>query len=433
MIDLILNFILFTGLFYFVYIALFRNKSFFNINRGLLLFIPLSSLFIPLVAPYFNDPIYESTGFSTILLPEIIVNGVADAAITENTGPSAIYMTIYLVGLFVSATLFFRGLVKIIGIVKSSQEHNWNEFKFSLSNKAESPFSFFSHIILPKGLENDQKLATILIHEKVHQEEKHSYDNLYYNLLSIVFWFNPFIHFLSKELRQTHECIADKKAIENTSREVYAHMLLSSTFGSEVALPANPFFNPSLLKTRITMLYKNESPKWLRIGYLAILPLAAAMTLHACNKAPEAAEAANIVKSQPVDISEIESFPLFDNCDANASKDDQAKCFQFGIRDFIIANLEYPKEAFDLGIEGMVFISFIIDENGKTSKAKVKRGITVPEGASSEYKNAIASMQDKAITLVQSFPDLKPATVNGKSVAFEFTLPISFKLPKDVE
>ncbi|MGB0176887.1 MAG: M56 family metallopeptidase, partial [Owenweeksia sp.] len=77
---------------------------------------------------------------------------------------------------------------------------------------------------------------------------------IYYGLLGIIFWFNPFIHLLAREVRQTHECLADQKALQETSREVYARMLLSSTFGKEWSVPmtigtVNPFFNSSLLKT----------------------------------------------------------------------------------------------------------------------------------------------------------------------------------------
>lgn len=427
MISLFINFILFTGLFYFAFVLLFRNKSFFNANRWLLLAIPLVSILIPWIAPYFNDPVLVATGYSTQLLPEIKILGDGQA-LDPSTNAFTFFGFLYGIGILLSSILFLKGLYSILTIVKDSEPSQWNEIQFAFSEKAESPFSFFKHIILPLSLKSDKSIQTILVHEKVHQRDFHSLDNLYYNILSICFWFNPFIHLLAKELRQTHECIADRSAIKETSREVYAQMLLSSTFGNEVALPANPFFNPSLLKTRITMLYKNESPKWLKISYLAVLPLVFAMTLHACNKAPESVESSKITKAQALTLNEVGTVPLFDNCDENASNEEKKQCLIKGIQTFIIENLKYPQDAFELGVEGNVYISFFINEKGKVIEGKVIRGITPSEDASPEIKQAAKSMEDHSLTLVQNMPTLQPATKDGKAVAMEFTLPISFKL-----
>lgn len=428
---LIINFILFTGLFYFLYMALFRGKSFFNLNRWLLLSIPLFTLLIALIAPYFNDPVYQTIGFSTNLLPEVLV-GTTIVPEVNSSASFNYYFWIYGIGALLSSLLFVKGLLQIISIVRSSDKVNLQSIEFGFSSKADSPFSFFKHIILPYSLKDSKDLPTILNHEKVHQEEKHSSDNLYYNILSILFWFNPFIHLLAKELRQIHECIADKKAIENTSREVYAHMLLSSTFGSEVALPANPFFNPSLLKTRITMLYKNETPKWLRFSYLAVLPLAAAMTLHACSKNTEATtESVNGIKASS--ISEVDQFPLFENCNTSASKEEQGVCFQTGIFNFIANNLKYPQDAYKLGVEGRVYVGFIFDEKGRIGNVAIKRGITVAEDASSEVIKAAKSLEDYAVTLLQSMPQLKSGAIHdGKEVSVEFTVPIMYKIQSKV-
>lgn len=427
MISLFINFILFTGLFYFAFLLLFRNKSFFNANRWLLLAIPLLSILIPWIAPYFNDPVFVATGYSTQLLPEIKILGNGQA-LESGTNALTFLGFLYGIGILLSSILFLKGLYSILKIVKDSEPSQWNEIQFAFSDKAESPFSFFKHIILPFSLKSDKSLQTILVHEKVHQRDFHSLDNLYYNILSICFWFNPFIHLLAKELRQTHECIADRSAIKETSREVYAQMLLSSTFGKEVALPANPFFNPSLLKTRITMLYKNESPKWLKVSYLAVLPLVFAMTLHACNKAPESVEADNITKAQAFNLNEVTAVPLFSNCDQNASSDEKKVCFSKGIQNFIMENLKYPKEAYELGVEGKVYISFVIDETGKVTEGVVTRGISAPEDATPEFKEAAKAMEDYSLTLVQNMPVFKPAQKDGKVVAIKFTLPISFKL-----
>src|SRR5690606_5051452 len=97
--------------------------------------------------------------------------------------------------------------------------------------------------------------------------------------------------------------------------EVYVNMLLNSTFSTDV-IPisgaANTFFNSSLIKTRITMLYKRENPGWLRISYLLVFPLTAIMALHACNKTePEKSEV-----TKAAHMNEVDQPPIFTNCES---------------------------------------------------------------------------------------------------------------------
>lgn len=78
-------------------------------------------------------------------------------------------------------------------------------------------------------------------------------------------------------------------------------------------------------------------------------------------------------------------------------------------------SLRYPAAAKKNGIEGRVYIKFIVTETG---------GIKNPQSV----KPADSLLVAEAIRLVSSMPTWKPGKQNGRAVPVYFTLPISFRL-----
>ena len=92
-----------------------------------------------------------------------------------------------------------------------------------------------------------------------------------------------------------------------------------------------------------------------------------------------------------------------------------------GIKSFykyIKENLTYPEQAKTLGIEGKVFVSFVVEKDGSRSTFKILRGIG-------------AGCDEEAIRLMKESPAWQPAKQNGKVVRQKMTLPFNFKLPAD--
>ncbi|MEE0917892.1 MAG: energy transducer TonB [Bacteroidales bacterium] len=87
---------------------------------------------------------------------------------------------------------------------------------------------------------------------------------------------------------------------------------------------------------------------------------------------------------------------------------------------YIHKNLKYPEAAKEKGIEGRVFVSFIIEKDGLISNVKLLRGIG-------------GDCDEAAVKMVKNMPKWKPAKQRGKPVRCQFTLPIKFELPKDKE
>ncbi|MBU1009757.1 MAG: energy transducer TonB [Bacteroidetes bacterium] len=82
---------------------------------------------------------------------------------------------------------------------------------------------------------------------------------------------------------------------------------------------------------------------------------------------------------------------------------------------FIGQNIHYPKEARENGIQGRVFVNFVVEYDGSVSSVKVLRGIG--GGCDEEAARVIASM-----------PRWKPGKQGGKAVAVMVNSPISFRL-----
>lgn len=82
---------------------------------------------------------------------------------------------------------------------------------------------------------------------------------------------------------------------------------------------------------------------------------------------------------------------------------------------FLAKNVKYPAQARRMGVEGSVFVSFIIDREGNISDPQVIKGIS-------------AECDKEAVRVVKLMPPWKPGKQNGKAVKCRFVLPIKFKL-----
>jgi len=86
-----------------------------------------------------------------------------------------------------------------------------------------------------------------------------------------------------------------------------------------------------------------------------------------------------------------------------------------GLYKWIAQNTNYPEIAKDNGIAGRVFISFVIDKDGKVTEVKLLRGVD-------------PYLDKEAIRVVKSMPAWKPGKQRGKNVKVSFQVPINFIL-----
>jgi protein TonB len=78
-------------------------------------------------------------------------------------------------------------------------------------------------------------------------------------------------------------------------------------------------------------------------------------------------------------------------------------------------SVHYPPIALENGVQGKVFVSFVVDTNGSISNVKITRGVD-------------PSLDKEAIRVVKSMPKWIPGKQNGQAVRVSFTVPINFVL-----
>ncbi|WP_234111385.1 M56 family metallopeptidase [Chryseobacterium sp. R2A-55] len=248
--------ILSSGVMFLYYRLFLKDKTFHHYNRFYLLSVLLVSLLLPLLkVSYFslevNKDIY------------LLINKIQSFNTENNSSHDFIYFKFAalffgLVSVFFLAKLFY-GLVKIQQFKKQFSKESFEGINFYQTNLQEAPFSFFRNLFWRDSIHLQSDLGRqILKHEMVHIEQKHSWDKIFTEIATSLFWFNPFFHFIKKEINLIHEYLADKKAVQNSDTKAFAQMLLASHFSGKQFPATSPFLS-SNLKKRLTMLKKSKT------------------------------------------------------------------------------------------------------------------------------------------------------------------------------
>lgn len=178
-----------------------------------------------------------------------------------------IYLTIIFSALGVVSLYFLAkflyGIFRIRQLKSQFKKKSFEGVNFYQTDLSEAPFSYFKNLFWKNTIMLNSDIGKqILKHEMVHIEQKHSVDKIIVEIITSVFWFNPFFHIIKKEINLIHEYLADKKAVKQSDTKAFAQMLLASHF-SGTQLPATSPFLSSNLKKRLKMLQKPKT----KFGY----------------------------------------------------------------------------------------------------------------------------------------------------------------------
>lgn len=88
---------------------------------------------------------------------------------------------------------------------------------------------------------------------------------------------------------------------------------------------------------------------------------------------------------------------------------------ELALRKFIANAIKYPVIAQENGIEGKVYVSFVVGKDGRVTNARIVRSVD-------------SSLDKEALRVVNSLPVWKPGLQRGQSVRVAFSVPISFVL-----
>jgi periplasmic protein TonB len=127
----------------------------------------------------------------------------------------------------------------------------------------------------------------------------------------------------------------------------------------------------------------------------------------------EATEETEIQEYVPIEIEEeevveeqifmvVESMPGFPGGEQELNK-------------YLYENIKYPQMAKESGIQGRVFVTFVVEKNGEVTDVRVLRGIG-------------GGCDEEAIRVVENMPMWTPGKQRGKPVRVQFNLPIKFTL-----
>ncbi len=85
------------------------------------------------------------------------------------------------------------------------------------------------------------------------------------------------------------------------------------------------------------------------------------------------------------------------------------------LMEYIANNIKYPQIARETGIQGRVFVGFVIEPDGSVSNVKLLRGIG-------------GGCDEEAMRVIKSLPKWKPGKQRGKAVRVSYQIPVFFKL-----
>jgi TonB family protein len=452
------------------FLLFLRKETFFWTNRMFL----LTSVMFSLVLPVLVIPVYAPV---PVTLPEVTVTPyrnlleaviISAHQITGNVEnfvvSSRLLINLWLTGVLVMTLIFIFRMVQIIRIIRKSTTESGQGYQLVLTGRDNPPFSFLRSLFVPVNHTDIPGYDRIIRHELEHIRQGHTYDILLLDILLVFQWFNPFIWLLKRAVRENHEYLVDRAVLNSgVSPEEYKQILISQVAGSQVYAASH--FNYSLIKNRFKMMTKIPSRKIAGIKIISgILIALALVVIFACEQKKSTSEKILAITTQngditftgtPDDVKKVSELLQSGKFEVSTIEKNNGK-FQLVLKEksteaktvpsqepgieektdevFIIVEkmpefpggeaafrshiakaVEYPVEAAKKGIQGKVYVTFVVGKDGAVKNAKIIRGVD--------------PMLDKeALRVVNSLPKWIPGEQGGKKVSVAYTVPISFVL-----
>jgi len=412
------------GSLYLIYWFFLKKETFFTANRFYLLSSIILSFFLPMFkVPVFydnSDVVYVVALEAITVTADKIENGIA-----QNLTLYQSVLIVYLTGASIFLLRFIFQLLQLAFLIRKFGVTKLDGLKIVKISSKYSPFSYFNFIFLNEQNFNDKNLKNILDHEKIHIQQKHSLDLIILEVLTVIQWFNPFIWLYKTSLKGIHEYLADEGLLAGGMNKTnYQNLLLNHSVGLQINDLTNNF-NQSLIKKRFIMMTKIQSKKFARLKMLLVIPMTALLIL--CftfnfNKnliGQPSAETKESLKTEsvvdhPQDVKKYQEAlpdPVFTvvEVDAEYVGGEKARLA------FLNENLKYPEEARKAGVQGGVYVTFIVEKDGSLTDVKVVNGIGY-------------GCDEEAVRVIKMMPNWIPGKQRGKPVRVQFNLPFRFTL-----
>ncbi len=188
------------------------------------------------------------------------------ALLTVKNVALAVYIT-------VTSILFILLLIQLFSILALKRRGKLtvkDGFEIVESAEIPTPFSFYKTIFLSPNL-TGSKLEMILKHEQWHIKHHHYLDVFIIEILVRLFWFNPVLWWVRRELRNVSEFHADRSVLDE-GQNLYKYQ----TVILEEVMENNPYlangFNNSFTKKRFIMMKNKSHIRFTTLRRALILP-----------------------------------------------------------------------------------------------------------------------------------------------------------------
>ncbi|WP_018480097.1 M56 family metallopeptidase [Pontibacter roseus] len=478
------NYILQSGLclllLYLFYRLVLRDQPSLRYNRLFLLLAPA----VALAAPLLRIPLPFAAQLPVATLPsiqlqEVVVTGysgatpAAESSISLGTALLALYT---LVGLVLLGRLVWQ-LVRLRRLAAAATPLNEDAYGATvLQVETHHPtFAFLNRVFLNRQAHlssNEQR--QVLAHELAHVRLRHTYDVLYYEVLTAILWFNPLVWLLKGELRDVHEYQADAEVLSEYKPQEYSSLLAKEALYT-AGIPVGSYFQKPQVFRRLRMLQKHGRKASLLRPLLALPLLFALLITFSANSvnadmavpfaeapalnetlitspAKKAASAtANQGQLQPEEhlandtkaIPEKLTFtqpaekavahtdtekPAAIPAQPEVASPEKVKPYTFveqmpqfqggdsEMLKFLGRNIRYPQSSQEAGVEGLVVVSFVVEADGSLHDIAI-------------LKKLDDATDQEALRVVEEMNGYWNAgRQNGKPVPVRYTLPVRFAM-----
>ena len=273
-------------IFYLLFKLLMSGTTFFRFNRMTILVGIVGCMFLPLIELTTEKETFLTVPLQTI--QEICVeqvDGIFGDRMFEGQLPvdeTRNMQTInwwavalgytYLAGGLFTLCKILLSFYRMFQLIRNGKRYSYGKYRLIVVSESISSFCWGKYIVVLVS-DYSESINEILLHETMHLRYRHTLDLLCMQFLLILYWFNPAIWLLKRELQEVHEFEADngvlKAGIDATR---YQLLLVKKAVGTRLYSMANGF-NHSKLKKRITMMLKERTNRWARLKLLLVVPV----------------------------------------------------------------------------------------------------------------------------------------------------------------
>nr|WP_288812258.1 M56 family metallopeptidase [uncultured Sphingobacterium sp.] len=255
---------------YLGYVGLLKGLTFYSLNRAYFL---IGGLFA-FIYPFLDlKSLFVQRGLNMGLVGEEISFYMEEQDVQERLTLGGLVELVFMLGVAFLLLKFLFQLFSLLRIHMHSKADRWKTYFFRNVFIPIVPFSFLNKIYVNKEQHVDAELKDIFKHEDIHVKGLHSLDILLFEIILVCCWYNPFVWFMRRAIRQNLEFLTDQQVLnKGIDKQTYQYSLLNvSKKGTSIGLSNQ--FNFKLLKRRIMMMNKKRSSKIELSKYAFLLPI----------------------------------------------------------------------------------------------------------------------------------------------------------------